>query len=282
LIDALPAPLRGPLDELVVDGTIAGAAHVAFDLDDPSSEGVVLSLDLDPRSCRVISDALAADPARLAGAAEHGFPDGHRAVVGPGLGDWVDLADLPGHVRGAFVAAEDARFWDHDGFDLDQIARSLEVDLRERRFARGGSTISQQLVKNSFLDHRRTLTRKLQEAVLTWRLEAVLDKRTILGRYLNVIELGPDVFGIGAAAHHWFGKPASQLGVRQVAFLAALTPAPRTISARVLRYRGLDPETAERVAVVLRAMRRAGVIDPDTARAAVDDDLDFRSAAIGR
>lgn len=288
LIDALPVPLRGPLDQLVVEGTIAGAAQVAFDLDDRAAagDGVRLALDLDPRTCRVAADPPAADPATLTGAAEHRFPDGHTAMVGPGLGDWVELASLPSHVRGAFVAAEDARFWDHGGFDLDQIARSLEVDLRERRFARGGSTISQQLVKNAFLDHRRTLTRKLQEAVLTWRLEAVLDKRAILARYLNIIELGPGVFGLGAAARHYFGKPAADLSVTEVAFLAALTPAPRTISARLLRHHGLDPETAERVAVILRAMRRAGVIDADTARRAADsiddDGLHFRPAAVGR
>jgi hypothetical protein len=282
LIDAIPSALRGPLDQLVVRGTLAGRAHVAFALDEQSSDGVDLSLDLDPRTCEVISDAPAADPRTLAGPAEHTFPDGHRAMVGPGIGDWVDLSTLPAHVRGAFVAAEDARFWDHHGFDLDQISKSLEVDLRERRFARGGSTISQQLVKNAFLDQRRTLTRKLQEAVLTWRTESVLDKKTILGRYLNVIELGPSVFGINAAARHWFGKPADHLTVREAAFLAALTPAPRTMSARLLRARGLDPETAERVAVTLRAMRRAGVIDAETARVAASAPLDFRPAAIGR
>ncbi|HUQ06099.1 MAG TPA: biosynthetic peptidoglycan transglycosylase [Kofleriaceae bacterium] len=282
LIDAIPSPLRGPLDELVVRGTLAGRGHIAFALDEQSSEGVDLTLDLDPRTCEVIADSPAADPRTLASAAEHTFPDGHRVMVGPGIGDWVELADLPNHVRGAFVAAEDARFWEHHGFDLDQIARSLEVDLREHRFARGGSTISQQLVKNAFLDQRRTLTRKLQEAVLTWRTEATLDKRTILGRYLNVIELGPGVFGVGAAARHWFGKPAGKLTVREAAFLAALTPAPRTMSARLARHHGLDPETAERVAVTLRAMRRAGVIDPETARIAAGAGLDFRSAAVGR
>lgn len=282
LIDALPPSLRGPLDELVVRGTLAGRGRLAFELDDPGADGVALDLDLDPRTCVVVADPPAADPRALAGAAPHTFPGGERAVVGPGLGAWVELATLPAHVRGAWVAAEDARFWDHRGFDLDQIEKSLEVDLRERRFARGGSTISQQLVKNAFLDHRRTLLRKLHEAVLTWRLEAVLDKRTILARYLNVIELGPGVFGVGAAAHHWFGKAARDLTVRETAFLAAITPAPRSASARLVRHRGLDAETAERVAVILRAMRRAGVIDAETARAAAAAPLDFRPAAIGR
>ncbi len=280
LVDALPPALRGPLDELAVRGTLAGAAHVGFDLDDPGAEGVELTLDLDPGTCEVVTDAPSADPRTLTGPSEHTFPDGHRATVGPGVGDWVDPFELPGYVRGAFVSAEDARFWIHAGFDLAQIARSLEIDLREDRFARGGSTISQQLVKNAFLHHRRTLARKLQEAVLTWRLEAVLDKRAILARYLNVIELGPRVYGLTAASRHWFGKAPRDLSVREAAFLAALTPAPRTITARIGRARGLDPETAERVEVVLRAMRRSGVIDADTARFARGERLELRPGAV--
>ena len=199
-------------------------------------------------------------------------------VIGPGVGDWVDPAHLLPHIRGAFVAAEDARFWDHRGFDAVQIARSLEIDLREGRMARGGSTITQQLVKNSFLHQRRTLARKLQEAVLTWRVEAVLDKKTILARYLNIVELGPGVYGLAAAAQYWFGKPAAHLGVREAAFLAALTPAPATMSRRLLAAHGLDPATAERVEVTLRAMRRAGVI----AAVPMKTPLNFRPAAIGR
>mgnify|MGYP000154963875 CR=1 FL=1 len=126
------------------------------------------------------------------------------------------------------------------------------------------------------------LARKLEEAVLTWRLEAVLPKTTILERYLNVIELGPGVYGLAAAARHWFGCAPAQLSVRQAAFLAALTPAPRTISARLAAGHKLDPDTAQRIEVVLRAMRRAGVIDATTAHAAALAPLDFRPAALGR
>jgi len=127
----------------------------------------------------------------------------HRRV-GKGERGWIALRQMPPWLTGAFVSAEDARFHDHAGFDLTQIARSLEIDLREHRLARGGSTISQQLIKNSFLSQRRSFDRKLQEAILTWRLEARLDKKQILERYLNIIELGPRVFGIGPAARHWF------------------------------------------------------------------------------
>ncbi|HEY1549901.1 MAG TPA: biosynthetic peptidoglycan transglycosylase, partial [Kofleriaceae bacterium] len=138
------------------------------------------------------------------------------------------------------------------------IAKSLEIDLRDRTVARGGSTISQQLVKNAFLTQRRTLDRKLQEAILTWRLEARLDKATILERYLNVIELGPHVFGIGAAAKYWFDEPASALTVHQAAFLAALTSEPRSMSHRVRRAGGLDTDSKKRVDVILHAM---GMLD---------------------
>jgi membrane peptidoglycan carboxypeptidase len=199
------------------------------------------------------------------------FPDGSHGRVGKGEPGWARLAKLPRHVAGALVGAEGARFYDHAGFDLDQIARSLEIDLREHRLARGGSTISQQLVKNAFLSQRRSFDRKLQEAILTWRLEARLDKHQILERYLNLIELGPRVFGITAAAHHWFGITARELSIRQAAFLAALTSEPTSMSRRVRRAGGLDPESAARVDVVLRAMRVGGAIDAlqlEAARAA--------------
>ena len=278
-VAALPAGVRGPLGALVMEGTIGGALRVAIDLDAPPGEAVELGLELDNR-CAVLAEPPEANVRALAGVADHRFPDGSTAPVGPGVGDWVAMIALPAHVDGAFVAAEDARFNDHDGFDLEQIARSLEVDLREGRFARGGSTISQQLVKNAFLDHRRTLDRKLQEAILTWRLEAVLSKRQILERYLNVVELGPGVHGVAAAARHWFGKPASALDVKEAAFLAAMTPEPRSMTRRIVAHGGLDPRSAERVETVLRHMGRAGLITDDQRAAARRATLDFRREAL--
>jgi hypothetical protein len=280
-LESLPPAIRGPLDGMVLDGTAGGRGHLRWDLDAAPGEAVELAVDLDADRCVVTSEAPAADPHALTGAAEHVFPDGTHAVVGPGVGDWAALGDLPGHVDGAFRAAEDARFFDHHGFDTAQIARSLEVDLREGRFARGGSTISQQLVKNEWLSMRRTLDRKVQEAVLTWRLESVLPKRVILERYLNEIELGPaGVFGVGAAARWWFGKAAKDLDAKESAILAALTAEPKTMSARVAAAGGLDRESDERVATVLRAMRRAGVIDKDELDRARDERLAFRREAL--
>ncbi|MGE0870969.1 MAG: transglycosylase domain-containing protein [Kofleriaceae bacterium] len=279
LFAAIPEQLRGPLDGLVLDGSIGGRARLSIDLAAPSGDGVALTTDLDG-GCKVIAEPPGADVTELTGTFEHVHADGSRARLGPGEPGWVDDDELSPRIRGAFVAAEDGRFYRHHGFDLEQIARSLEIDLREHRLARGGSTISQQLIKNTFLSHRRTLDRKIQEAILTWRLEAKLGKRKILERYLNIIELGPHVFGIGAAARHWFDATPKQLSNRQLAFLAAMTSEPQSMTRRVQRLGGLDPESAERVATVLRAMRRDGVIDEAAYNRAKTAEMGFTTTAL--
>ena len=260
LLGSLPAELRGPLDGLQLTGTLGGTAHLAIDLAAPLGDGAQFTTALTGR-CEAAAEPPCADVTALAGVAEQLYPDGTRARVGRGTPGWYELARISPYVRDAFVAAEDAMFWLHHGFDEKQIARSLEIDLREHRLARGGSTISQQLVKNAFLSQRRSLDRKIQEAILTWRLEAKLDKKQILERYLNIIELGPRIYGIGAAAKHWFGVSPRELNVKQAAFLAAMTSEPTSMSRRVRRQGGLDADTAARVDIVLRAMNIDGMID---------------------
>jgi hypothetical protein len=279
LLASLPAEIRGPLDGMMMTGTFGGRAHVGVDLAAPVGDGVELASDLDNR-CVVTTESPAADPTVIAGQGVQVFADGSHAHVGKGIPGWVELHHIPHHVARAFVSAEDARFFDHHGFDPAQIAKSFEIDLRDRRLARGGSTISQQVVKNVYLTQRRSLDRKIQEAILTWRLEARLDKRTILERYLNIIELGPHVFGIGAAAKYWFGVTPRDLNLRQAAFLAALTSEPRTMSRRVRHASGLDPDSATRTDVILRAMYRDGVIDKDGLELARATPLAFASTAL--
>ncbi|MEO6772867.1 MAG: biosynthetic peptidoglycan transglycosylase [Kofleriaceae bacterium] len=279
LLASLPAEIRGPLDGMAVTGSFGGRAHLGIDLDKPAGEGVDLGLDIDNR-CVVTAEPPAADASTLATVSEQTFADGSRAKIGRGVPGYAELRVLPSYVPAAFVSAEDARFWDHHGFDPIQIGRSLEIDLRDHRLARGGSTISQQLVKNAFLAQHRTLDRKLQEAILTWRLEARLDKKQILERYLNIIELGPHVFGVAAAAHYWFGEPASGLELHQAAFLAALTSEPRSMGRRVRHAGGLDGDSAARVEVILHAMHRDGVIDKATFDHAREAPLHFAASAL--
>ena len=140
---------------------------------------------------------------------------------------WVPYERISTSLKRAVVAAEDAKFLDHEGFDWEAIQKAIEKNERRGKVVAGASTISQQLAKNLFLSGDRSYLRKGQEAAITWMLEAVLSKRRILELYLNVAEWGEGVFGAEAAAQHHFGNPASGLGPGQAAWLAAILPSPR-------------------------------------------------------
>ena len=140
---------------------------------------------------------------------------------------WVGYEKVSANLKRAVVAAEDAKFVDHEGFDWEGIQKALEKNEKKGRVVAGGSTISQQLAKNLFLSGSRSWPRKGQEAVITWMLEGVMSKRRILELYLNLAEWGEGVFGAEAAARHYFGVPAAQLSPRQSAWLAAILPAPQ-------------------------------------------------------
>ena len=140
---------------------------------------------------------------------------------------WVEYDRTSVQLKRAIVAAEDAKFVDHEGFDWEGIQRAMEKNQRRGKVVAGGSTITQQLAKNLFLTGERSLLRKGQEAIITAMLEAVMDKRRILEIYLNVVEWGEGVFGAEAAAHYYFGVSAGAVTARQAARLAAMLPRPR-------------------------------------------------------
>ena len=140
---------------------------------------------------------------------------------------FVPYARIAPTLKRAMIAAEDAKFVDHEGFDWDGIEVALEKNQKRGRIVAGGSTITQQLAKNLFLTSSRSWLRKGEEAVITLMLEAMLDKRRIFELYLNVIEWGGGVFGAEAAAQHYFGVSAARLGQEQAARLAAMAPNPR-------------------------------------------------------
>jgi len=140
---------------------------------------------------------------------------------------WVPYDRISIHLKRAIVAAEDAKFLEHEGFDVEGIQKAVEKNLKKGKLVAGGSTISQQLAKNLFLSGERSFVRKGQEAIITLMLEAVMSKRRILEIYLNVAEWGEGVFGAEAAARHHFGVPAANLTAEQAARLAAMLPRPR-------------------------------------------------------
>ena len=148
------------------------------------------------------------------------------ATRGPKHGSAVTLAELPAYVPRAFLAAEDRRFYQHGPVDLEGIARALWINFRAGHTVQGASTVTQQLARTLYLTPKQTLQRKLEEAVIAYRLEQQMSKDEVLELYLNRIFFGDNAYGIDAASQTYFGKPASQLDLSQAALLAALPKAP--------------------------------------------------------
>ncbi len=140
---------------------------------------------------------------------------------------WVPYDKISIHLKRAIVAAEDAKFLDHEGFDIEGIQKAVEKNIKKGRLVAGGSTISQQLAKNLFLSADRSFVRKGQEAIITLMIETTWSKHRILEVYLNIIEWGDGIYGAEAASRRYFKKPAAGLTPGQAAALAAMVPNPR-------------------------------------------------------
>ncbi len=179
---------------------------------------------------------------------------------------WVDLDQLPPHVVRAFLAAEDRRFYEHGGVDPAGILRALWTNLTAGGVQQGGSTITQQLVKNLIVGDERSYTRKMKEAVLAGRLEQELSKDRILELFVNYVFLGAGNYGVEAAARDYFGVSARELDPGQAALIAGLIPAPSRYNPR----RSAEQARVRRK-VVLQAMVAEGVVTDEVAQAHLDD-----------
>ena len=140
---------------------------------------------------------------------------------------WVNYSQVSMYIKQAVIAAEDAKFIDHEGFDWDGIEKAYEKNKRRKKIIAGGSTISQQLAKNLFLTNHRTPWRKAEETIITIMLETIWSKKRILEIYLNVIEWGNNVYGIEAASLHYFSTHAKEVNSFQSAKLASMIPNPK-------------------------------------------------------
>jgi monofunctional biosynthetic peptidoglycan transglycosylase len=144
---------------------------------------------------------------------------------------WVNFETIPVLFKKAIRITEDASFYDHKGVDWVELQNSIKKNMKARRFARGGSTISQQLAKNIYLSADKSLFRKFKELFIAYRLEKALSKDRIFHIYLNVIEFGPGVFGVQAASRYHFNKDVDNLNLAEIVRLTAVIPQPLSISA---------------------------------------------------
>lgn len=160
---------------------------------------------------------------------EKGKPMPSR-IVGPENPDFTPLEDISPNLRNAVMTAEDPSFYKNHGFVEESIRKSLATDYKQKKFKRGGSTISMQLVKNTFLSREKTLTRKIEEILIVWMIEnnQIMTKDRMLEVYFNIIEWGRNVYGIGEASRYYFGKTPSQLTVGESIYLASIVPHPKT------------------------------------------------------
>jgi monofunctional biosynthetic peptidoglycan transglycosylase len=179
----------------------------------------------------------------------------------PTSGKYVKLREISPYMIHALIVAEDGSFYSHDGFDWHEMQESFEQNLRSGHIQRGGSTLTQQLAKNVFLNKEKSLWRKLKEAYLAHAIEKHYKKDFILEKYLNVVEFGDGIYGIKPASLHYFNKSPSELNPLESAYLAFLLPNPKGYS-KNFRTGTLTPFTRKTVSTILKRMEAYGKLSP--------------------
>ena len=269
LVRSVPRALASSLQGVTMTGSLALKAELSLDTADLNS--LRYEIVPAPEGLRVTSMGDRVDLEAIQGRFTHRVleRDGTETSfeVGPGARSWTPLVRVSRYVIEALTTTEDGRFFFHDGFSPTQIRRSIIANLERGYFYRGASTITQQLVKNLFLTRRKTIARKLQEAFITWQMERRLKKEQILELYLNIIEWGPALYGIRAAADHYFGKKPDELTLLDTAFLVSIIPNPRRFYSE---FEGgtVTPRWQSRLRRIVEAMAARGKVSEAEARAA--------------
>ena len=193
--------------------------------------------------------------------------------------DYVPLKSISTHVQQAIVLTEDSGFFQHDGFDWKSIEENAKKNLEKGTYAKGGSTITQQLAKNLFLYKDKTLIRKGLEALITQKIEKTLTKKEILERYLNVVEFGKDIYGVKQAAIFYFKKSPANLTIVESAFLAMVLPNPKKYSQSYFK-KELTPFAHKRLKKIVGDMFQYGRINEEEYAMASNEISSFFSPTI--
>ncbi len=227
--DSLPEAMVPKLLGMRFAGTLALRGHARFDTGDLDEH---YDVDWDgSNSCRIVEAPAELHVTRFNSRFKKLIytpkAEEQDGWFGPGSDHWVPLSNISHYMVGAVLTTEDGRFFRHRGFDQEAIVNSIRENLKARRFVRGASTISMQLAKNLYLARTKTISRKLQEAILTMYLEQELTKEEMMELYLNVIEYGSMVYGVGPAARHYFNTTPGSLSLGQSLYLASILADPK-------------------------------------------------------
>jgi Transglycosylase len=251
LLDGAPEGLLPLVRQARMTGIFGATARMAFDT--KTIDKLVLDYQIDDR-CKMteVPSELSREHFESAFTYTAYHPDGDTFDIrtGPGTEDWTELDAISPYMVVAVLTTEDGAFYKHHGFNHAAIRNSVAANLKAKRFLRGASTITMQLAKNVFLTRDKTLSRKIEEVVLTDYLEQIFRKDDMMELYLNLIEFGPDVYGITQAADYYFGRKPDELNLSECLFLATLLPSP--VRSSKIRDKGELPDAfAKHIATLI-------------------------------
>jgi hypothetical protein len=275
LLESIPSALVPTLEGAEATGTLGAHGRIAFD--STNLDDLVFDWNVEDRcSLTTVPEGLSHD--RFSQPFEHAvyLPDGTLEVetTGPTTDAWTDLAHISPFMQVAVLTTEDGAFYKHRGFNRAAIRNALIANLKAGRFVRGASTITMQLAKNLFLSREKTLARKLEELILADYLEQAFTKKEIIELYLNVIEFGPDLYGITKAADHYFGRKPAQLNLAECMFLSSLLPSPLRFS-KLADKPALSEGWTKHLHDLINIAARLGTISPEEAEEGLKEVVAF-------
>jgi hypothetical protein len=280
-VRSIPKDLLGDMALAQWDGTIG--AKFRFQTDSRDLDKTVLDVDIKDR-CNWLVVPVIADLSRFSGPFTHTVtePDGKvfELETGPSTAAWTPIEAMSPYFVHAVLVHEDPQFFSHHGFSLINIRNAVVRDLKERRYAVGASTITMQLVKNVFLHREKTLARKIQEVLLTWWTERVMEKKDIIELYFNVIEYGPSIYGIRQAAQHYWNRLPSELSPAEAVFLATILPNPKRYHS-YYEKNALTSGWASNMRSMMRRMGERGAYDPKATEYGMSEIDHFKFAKDG-
>ncbi len=265
-IVSLPSGLFTNFEGMEAEGSFSYNLNFLYNKNKPNSLVFDSSLEKDGLK---ITKYGAADLGKLNGTFTYHAIENGRAqrgiVVGPENPDFTPFDQIPPAMRAAVLTSEDPSFFNHRGFITEAFRQSIIKNIKTKKFSRGASTISMQLVKNVFLTREKTLSRKLEEILLVYILEnnRIASKQRMLEVYFNIIEWGPNVYGIGEASRYYFEKSPASLTLDECVFLASIIPSPKNFMWKFDTAGELKPYAVKHDKYIKDLMLRRGLITPE-------------------
>jgi hypothetical protein len=267
VLSSFPQGLFESLDGMKVSGKIS--YDLSFYLDSAQPDSVKFYSGLTPHNFKILkwgkTNLQKINGDFVYTPYERGKPM-RDILIGPSNPNFTPLSEVSSNFKNAILTSEDPSFFTHKGFVQESIRKSFAVNFKEKKFVRGGSTISMQLVKNVFLSRQKTLARKAEEILIVWLIEnnRLVSKNRMLEVYFNIIEMGQNIYGIGEATRYYFGKKPSDLNIGEGIFLANIVPRPKIALYKFRGDGGLKDYLYPYFKYIGNIMARRGLTPGDT------------------